>query len=315
MKDQTNMVGILLALLLLGALAAPADAIEWRQGTVTFSSDRTVNGKVYVLRDSLYVYDLASQERRNVAVGNIKRIEMVVRDEKMAKKWYFKESGSDEKIYTGDRYPVRRFYVRITFHDGSTLRGKPISRTVYVQTEEGREHYKLGQKQEGEVGQKLKDLVYLKSITFGEGGPGVTGSITASIRAPSGERVQRDRYPGCVRRPGDAVAGDDGHPGRHVTRSDRDVELLARQPEPRVVLSGDGRRGAPVALGGSAVRPPRNRSRPSRASRPSGDSSRTRRRGPRRRRRSAKRPRGSISTPKPRGRGGGDAGQFDGGRP
>lgn len=191
MKNSPPAYSLLPALLLFCVLAAPAGAVEWRKGTVTLSSGRTIDGKVYVLRDSLYVYDLASKERRNIAVDNIERIETLVRDQKMAKKWYFKESGSDEKIYTGETYPVRRFYVRVTFHDGSTLRGKPIARTVYVQTDDGRENYKLGQKQEGEVGQKLNDLVYLKSITFGESGPGVTGSITASIQPPSDERVQR----------------------------------------------------------------------------------------------------------------------------
>ena len=191
MKYQYGFNTVLSILLLLFALASPARSVEWRKGTVKFSSGRTVKGKVYILRNKLYVYDLSAQDRRNISVDNVKRIETLVRDEKMARKWFFKESGSDEKIYTGKRYPVRRFYVRITFHDGSTLRGPPIGRTIYVQTDDGRENYKLTKKQEGKVGEKLKDLVYVKSITFGGEGPGVTGSIVAAFRPSSGEHIQR----------------------------------------------------------------------------------------------------------------------------
>ena len=191
MKAQHCIYSLAVALLLQLTAAASGTAAEWHKAAVTLSDGRTLRGKVCIIRNRVQIYDLSSQEKRLVSVKNIKRIQSRVQEEFMARQWFFKESGSDEKVYTGKKSPIRRFRTLITFHDGSTIRGNIMARTMYVETDEGRKRFQLLRKQEGEVGQKLSDLVHVKSVTFTGDGKGVTGNITALVRTGSGERIRK----------------------------------------------------------------------------------------------------------------------------
>ena len=95
------------------------------------------------------------------------------------KEWKFKETTSDEKIYTGRSYPAREYLHTITLHDGRTITG-PLAAIVYVQpqqydssqpsehAEPKAERFLLNKRNKGELGQELKSLVYVKRIKLGK---------------------------------------------------------------------------------------------------------------------------------------------------
>ena len=64
----------------------------------------------------------------------MKQFESLLEKESMEKKWFFKEDGRDEKVYTGEVYPVRYFNTRVTFGDGRALEGHIISTTALLES-------------------------------------------------------------------------------------------------------------------------------------------------------------------------------------
>jgi hypothetical protein len=109
----------------------------------------------------------------------------------MEEEWVFKESGLDDKIFTGKHYPVRHYLGTATFHDGSQITGHIMPATVFVKTPEGRHKYILKRKEEGEPGDELEDLVYVESIVFHDTAGGVRGTIRGRIEPPEGEKVKK----------------------------------------------------------------------------------------------------------------------------
>jgi hypothetical protein len=102
-----------------------------------------------------------------VPVPAIKRIEVTVQWERMDKEWRFKEAGNPEKIYTGREYPVRMLEWRLVLRNDHEIVGHILGQPLYV-SEGGRaERFILHQRDKGEMGQALKDLVYVKRVEFG----------------------------------------------------------------------------------------------------------------------------------------------------
>jgi hypothetical protein len=108
----------------------------------------------------------------------------------MEKQWFFKEDGRDEKVYTGEVYPVRYFNARVTFGDGRKLEGHIISATALLKVGDAApERLILTRQMEGQVGEKLDALVYVKRIALKGEAAGVLGSISGTIRLPAGEKL------------------------------------------------------------------------------------------------------------------------------
>ncbi|MHC4715011.1 MAG: hypothetical protein ACYTAN_17350, partial [Planctomycetota bacterium] len=97
-------------------------------------------------------------------LSDISRIDVEIEEEWEEPFWYWKESGSDEKVYTGKTYPVRKYRTSVTFTDKRKITGT-LSGLVYLETENGeKKAYTLYERQKGREGQKPEDLVYVKSI-------------------------------------------------------------------------------------------------------------------------------------------------------
>ena len=73
------------------------------------------SGMIYLTRDKrLKIYDERLQRQREVPLQAVKQIECKVKKEWMEKEWKFKETTSDEKIFTGRSYPTREYLHTIT---------------------------------------------------------------------------------------------------------------------------------------------------------------------------------------------------------
>ncbi len=127
-------------------------------------------GMIYLTRDMrLKIYDQRLQRQREVPLQAAKRIECIVKREWLEKEWKFKETTSDEKIFTGRSYPAREYTHTITLRDGRTITG-PLAAIVYVRLspEQDSQRFLLNKRNKGEVGKPLNSLVYVKRIKFGD---------------------------------------------------------------------------------------------------------------------------------------------------
>ncbi len=139
-------------------------------GCLELSDGSLHPGMIYLTRDKrLKIYDERRQRQREVPLRVVKRIDCKVKKEWMEKEWKFKETTSDEKILTGRSYPAREYLHTITLRGGRTITG-PLSAIVYVRPapQQQAERFLLNKRNKGEVGTKLKSLVYVKRIKFGE---------------------------------------------------------------------------------------------------------------------------------------------------
>ncbi len=168
---------------------APAATAEWLPGTVTLSDGTSIQGEVYVTNDRILIQNDAQAKRYTVRTDEMARLENMVEKQSMEEKWIFKESGLDEKVYLGQYYPARQYMTEVTFHDGRTLQGHMIAATLYVRNDDGRSRFIMREKEDGKVGQKLDDLVYVQSVAFSTEGAGALGTIGGQIQVPPGERL------------------------------------------------------------------------------------------------------------------------------
>lgn len=176
---------------MLAALAGLAQAAggQWRSGVLTLSDGTAIKGRIQFAGDSLILSDLADGHRYTINISEIRSLQAVIEEQSMEQKWLFRESGLDDKVYTGETFPVRHYVTHVTFHDGRVLSGHVVAKTVYVEADGQRQRFALLQKQEGKVGQKLEDLVYVRQIDFSEEGTGARGAIEGMLHLPEGERL------------------------------------------------------------------------------------------------------------------------------
>jgi hypothetical protein len=160
---------------------APSEREDAVPGYIELSDGSIHPGLIYLTRDKrLQVYDKQVERQREVPLQAVKQIECTVKREWIEKEWKFKETASDEKLYTGRSYPSREYLHTITLNDGRTITG-PLSAIIYLQpqqyspvrpeehqTQLKAEQFLLNKRNKGELGQDLKSLVYVKRIKFGK---------------------------------------------------------------------------------------------------------------------------------------------------
>jgi hypothetical protein len=139
-------------------------------GCVELSDGSKHRGLIYLTRGKrLQVYDEEAQRQREVPLQAIKQIDGTIVREWREKEWKFKETTSDEKMYTGRSYPVRQYEHTITLKDGRTITGS-LSAIIYLQSERGDtarpEQFLLNKRNKGNPGQNVKSMVYVKRITL-----------------------------------------------------------------------------------------------------------------------------------------------------
>ena len=188
-EGMTRLCAVMLALLTFGSASARAQ--EWWPARVELSDGTQLQGRVSVTGDGIVILNESQARRYTVRPAEMARLETVIERQAMEEKWLFPQSGRDDKVYTGQTYPVRQYLTRITFHDGRVLEGYAMPRTFYVETDAGRQRLALRRKDEGKVGQALNDLVYVRLVEFRPEGSGVRGTIEGTFELPQGERLQR----------------------------------------------------------------------------------------------------------------------------
>lgn len=146
-------------------------------GYVELSDGTILVGNIYMTRDKrLKIYDEALKRQREIPLSAVAQIECRVLKEWMEKEYRFRETTRDEKYYTGRTYPAREYEHVITLKDGRQITGG-LAELLYVEplSQEGSmagsgepTRVILHKRQKGEIGQTLKQLVYVKMVKLGD---------------------------------------------------------------------------------------------------------------------------------------------------
>jgi hypothetical protein len=140
---------------------------DQRHGTITLSDGTKITGTIATTAGKpLRTWDEQAAEYRDMPMRLVKSIKAQVLWERDEDEWRFKESGSDIKIDTGKTYPSRETTYIITTTDGKTIKGSIVA-PLYTRSDQGDEQtYILHKRDKGNVGQTLKDLVYVLEVNF-----------------------------------------------------------------------------------------------------------------------------------------------------
>ncbi|MFH1423039.1 MAG: hypothetical protein ABIH42_10060 [Planctomycetota bacterium] len=137
-------------------------------GRVSFSDGSERKGIIYLMgRAPLQLFDADKDAFEKTPLEYIESIKTVVVNEEMVDEWIWKEESKDEKIYTGKKFPKRRYKTEIKLRNGTTIRGDCVT-VGYIKNPDNAEETKFFLKRydKGSIEQTLSDIVYVKEIVF-----------------------------------------------------------------------------------------------------------------------------------------------------
>jgi len=190
----------------------PPDSV-W--GTMVLSNGESYEGWIYLTRGRmLKFFDAKKKENVEYALGQVSELTVRVTQLREEKEWRFKESASDEKVFTGKSYFRKDFVVTVVLPSGrkqelEVARGQP----VYCLQKDGKVLKPLLQPfMQGPVGAAPEALVHIRRIVMHK-----PGEAPASLKGGLSEDAAKDKAgemgKDAARQEGAAPAKDEAAPG------------------------------------------------------------------------------------------------------
>jgi len=151
----------------------PGEYEGTRSGRLLLSNGKTFTGLIYTTPGKrLKIYDRKKKKVVEIDIRSVSKIEATPEVEKIEPVWRWKEAASDAKVYTGQFYPWRKLVTTIYLKNGKSITGD-LAAPIYVlkEGEKKPKRFILHKRQKGGVGKKLKELLFVKKIEFGEFAP------------------------------------------------------------------------------------------------------------------------------------------------
>jgi hypothetical protein len=147
-----------------------------RPGAVTLSNGVTLSGKVWTTPGRpLRVWVEEEKVYRDIDWGLLKRIDVHVLAEAMEEDWRWLKEGSDEKVYSGKKYPNVSLAYKFTLLNDQVIEGTIVA-PIYAEDGGKERTLALYKTYKGNLDETLKDLVYIKTVTLD--GPATQGAAT-----------------------------------------------------------------------------------------------------------------------------------------
>jgi hypothetical protein len=147
--------------------ANPQQPTNAQRGTIVLSDGTSIPGWIYTTQDQpLRLYVPASRRYVQIALRQVLRIQAIVQWQHQQPQWYWKEPANDEKILTGQVYPVRKSSYRIRLRDDSELVGD-VAQTLWLRQEDGQvRRFLLHKRQKADPGTALQNLLSVQEVLF-----------------------------------------------------------------------------------------------------------------------------------------------------
>ncbi len=135
-------------------------------GVIEMSNGKQLPGWLYTTRDKPWVvFDPAMDRWRRIPFITVLSITAVVTEEKYVLQWRWKGMGEPEKVFTGKRFPYRRFLWEFRLIDGSVVKGAVKGQPIWVQwADKTTGPMVLHERDKGKIDVKLEDLHYARKI-------------------------------------------------------------------------------------------------------------------------------------------------------
>lgn len=135
---------------------------------LTLSDGTVLSGRVSTTPGKpIRVWDPQEKEYRDIPLHLIRSLTARVLWERQEDEWQFRESGSDIKVFTGQSYPARETEYAVELVNGQEVIGGIVA-PLYLDCGKERRTVVLHKRAKGEIGQLLKDLVYVRRVELGD---------------------------------------------------------------------------------------------------------------------------------------------------
>lgn len=151
------------------AIHAAAPEFAALPGAIEMSDGSVITGRIATTGDGLLnVWVEAEKRWRIVPPAAVLGMSANIFKEEMFQQWRWKGMGEPEKVYTGKAYPIRELTWTLVLADSTTITGVIKGQPIYVYPADGGDFQTLilPDRQKGNIGQKLTDLLYPKTIIF-----------------------------------------------------------------------------------------------------------------------------------------------------
>jgi hypothetical protein len=156
-----------------------------REGTVTLSNGVMLKGEIWTTLETPFrVWVEARKTYEDVDLSLVMGVEVKVAAQSMEDDWRWLKEGSDQKVYSGKKYPLVELGYVFTLVNGQTVEGGVVA-PVYVVEENGKRHsLALYKKYKGKLDETMGDVAYIKSIELKAEEAGRNGRVAASGKLP-----------------------------------------------------------------------------------------------------------------------------------
>jgi len=143
-----------------------------RQGAITLSNGIKLEGRIWTtLNTPFRVWIEESKTYRDLDLASLQRIDVHVLSATMEDDWRWLKEGSDQKVYSGQKYPNVSLAYKFTLANDQVIEGTIVAGVYFADATRSRTLalYKIYR---GNLDETLKDLVYITSIVFARADPG-----------------------------------------------------------------------------------------------------------------------------------------------
>ncbi len=154
-----------------------------RAGTITLSNGIKLEGQIWTtVNTPLRVWIEETKTYRDIDLALVKRVDVHVLAETMEEDWRWLKEGSDQKVYSGQKYPNVSLAYKFTLVNEQVVEGTIVA-AVYIADAGKTRTLALYKSYKGNLDETLKDLVYITAITLEAAatGPGTQPARTTKL--------------------------------------------------------------------------------------------------------------------------------------
>jgi hypothetical protein len=137
-------------------------------GVIELSDGRQIAGDVFTTPGESWRVWVAQEKRwRLIPPAAVLSVSAQIVQEEMKLQWRWKATGEPQRVYTGQKYPLRRFLWTFRLADGSTITGVVKGQPIWVEAGgQAQGPFLLSERSKGKPGRTLENLVHIRKVVL-----------------------------------------------------------------------------------------------------------------------------------------------------